>query len=293
MTSASLPTRMSLYKKLTEGRIWRRILYERLTEPLHLNAISLFVAAFGSFPRKVEFDLVLRPHNAYGILAAARRALHYGVREITIIEFGVSSGIGLLNMSSIAEQVERATGVTIKVVGFDSGAGMPEPIDYRDHPDLYVRGDFPMDFAKLQQKLPSRTQLVLGPVEKTAPEFLKSLVAPIGYVVLDLDYYSSTKAAMKIFDGTPENYLPMVAIYMDDINSELHNSWCGELLAIDEFNDEHSLRKIERYHMLENSRIFKRANWLKHMFTLHTLDHRARTTENLDREKVIHHNPFL
>jgi len=154
---------MSLYKKLSEPLIWKRIFYERLTEPLHLNFISLFVAAFGSYPLKVEFDLVLRAQYAFGVLSAAKRALQYGIKEITVIEFGVSSGAGLLNMSSLSEHAERATGVKIRVAGFDSGAGMPAPLDFRDHPDMYVRGDFPMDFAKLRQKLPARTSLIIAP----------------------------------------------------------------------------------------------------------------------------------
>ncbi len=284
---------MSLYKKLTEPRIWRRIFYERLTEPIHLNLISLFVAAFGSFTRKVEFDLVLRAPYAFGVLGAAQRARSYGLHEITVIEFGVSSGAGLMNMSALAEQAERATGVKINVVGFDSGAGMPEPVDYRDHPDMYVHGDFPMEFDKLRQKLPARTRLVLGDVAKTATEFLDKLTVPIGFVVLDLDYYSSTKAAMRIFDGAPEKYLPLVSIYVDDIYSDLHNSWCGELLAIEEFNAVHALRKFERFALLENTRIFKRANWLKHMFGLHVLDHSARAVQNKGRAKVVHANPFM
>ena len=284
---------MSLYKKLTEPRIWRRIFYERLTEPIHLNIISLFVAAFGSFTRKVEFDLVLRAPYAFGVLGAAQRARRYGIKEITVIEFGVSSGAGLMNMSALAEQAERETGVKINVVGFDSGTGMPEPLDYRDHPDMYVHGDFPMEFDKLRQKLPARTQLVLGDVAKTVPAFLEKLTAPVGFVVLDLDYYSSTKAAMRIFDGLAEKYLPLVSIYVDDIYSDLHNSWCGELLAIEEFNAEHPMRKFERFALLENTRIFKRANWLKHMFGLHVLDHSARAVQNLGRTKVVHVNPFM
>jgi hypothetical protein len=284
---------LSIYKKLTERRIWRRIFYERLTEPIHLNVISLFYAVFGSFSRKVEFDLVVRQAYAFGVLGAAQRALTYGIKEISVIEFGVSSGTGLINMSTLAEAAERETGVRINVVGFDSGEGMPAPIDYRDHPDMYVRGDFPMEFEKLRQTLPSRTQLILGDVKVTAPAFLNQIKAPVGFVVFDLDYYSSTKAAMKIFEGAAESCLPLVAIYVDDIYSDLHNSFCGELLAIEEFNAEHSLRKIERFALLENTRIFKRATWLKHIFYLHVLDHPARASENLGRTKVVHSNPFL
>lgn len=114
---------MSLYKKLTEPRIWRRIFYERLTEPIHLNIISLFVAAFGSFARKVEFDLVLRAPYAFGVLGAAQRARRYGIKEITVIEFGVSSGAGLMNMSALAEQAERATCVKINVVALTLALG--------------------------------------------------------------------------------------------------------------------------------------------------------------------------
>ena len=77
-----------------------------------------------------------------------------------------------------------------------------------------------------------RTELVIGDVANTAPELLKRLVAHSGFVVLDLDYYSSTKAAMSIFEGQPDQYLPIVPIYVADIYSDLHNSCCGELLAI-------------------------------------------------------------
>jgi len=284
---------MSLFKKLLEPRIWRRIFYERLTEPLHLNVMSMFVAAFGSFPTKVAFDLIPRLPYAFGVLGAARRAREYGITDISVIEFGVSSGAGLINMSVLAERAEDATGVKIHVVGFDSGKGMPGPVDYRDHPDMYVRGDFPMDVERLRDKLPARTQLLLGDVTETAPTFLAALRGPIGFVALDLDYYSSTKAALRVFDGPCACYLPLVTLYVDDIYSDLHNSWCGELLAISEFNADHALRKIERFILLDNARVFKHANYLKHIFNLHVLDHPVRAHEDLHREKVVHSNPFL
>ncbi len=284
---------MAFHRMLKHRRIWRRIFYERLTEPLHLNAISLFVAALGSFERKVEFDLVLRAHNAFGILRAAQIAAKQGVREIVALEFGVAAGAGLLNMSMIAVRVEAATGVRVRVVGFDSGSGMPPPVDYRDHPDLYVRGDYQMDFDALQRRLPAGTSLILGPIDETVPKFLKELSVPIGYVVIDVDYWSSTCAALRVFDGQPEQYLPMVICYVDDIQFEENNSWCGELLAIREFNDAHPLRKIERCDVLLNRRIFKRAPWLRQIFYLHVLDHPARSFEDTSRPKAALPNPYL
>jgi len=284
---------MGYYKRLLEPRIWRKIWYERLTEPLHLNLLSLFVLAFGSFRSKVNFDLVVRQYYAYGILRSAEWAMAQGVREMTIIEFGVAEGTGLVNMSVLARKTERATGIKLDVVGFDSGKGMPAPVDYRDHPDLYVRGDFPLDAERLRARLPQTTRLVLGDVSETVPRFLGELRSPIGFVAFDLDYYSSTKAALRLFDGPAELYLPLVQCYFDDLYDERHNSWCGELLAIQEFNSEHPLRKIERFVLLENRRLFRGAPWLKHMFNLHVLDHPSRRAENLTRPKISLPNPYL
>ena len=38
---------------------------------------------------------------------------------------------------------------------------MPPPISYKDHPDLYREGDFPMDFDKLQKSLDKNTNLII------------------------------------------------------------------------------------------------------------------------------------
>ena len=132
-----------LIQKLVSGK-WRKVALERLTEPLHLNAVSLLVALCGSFRAKVGFDLVVRPQYAFSILHAADLARACGQQRITVIEFGVASGDGLLNMCRIAASVMKATGVDIEVVGFDTGRGMPPPVDYRDHPEVFSAGDFQM-----------------------------------------------------------------------------------------------------------------------------------------------------
>ena len=46
----------------------RHIATERLTEPLHLNAIAALVRSLGTFRVKVAFDLVLRRQFAFSIL---------------------------------------------------------------------------------------------------------------------------------------------------------------------------------------------------------------------------------
>ena len=128
------------WRKLSESRIWKRIYVERLGEPLVYNLASLFVMMFGSVRQKIDYDCIPRNAYAYCILAAADHAKSYGIDRVTIMEFGVAAGGGLLNMCWIAERVARETGVKFDIVGFDTGQGMPPPIDYRDHPEKISPG---------------------------------------------------------------------------------------------------------------------------------------------------------
>lgn len=194
-----------LFKKLRYKYIWKRLMHERLTEPLHLNFFSLFVAMFGSFRSKVAFDLVIRQQHAYGILAAADIAKTQGVATVALLEFGVASGAGLLNICQVANSVTAATGVNFLVFGFDTGKGMPPPLSYRDHPELYQEGDFPMDNAALEARLPPNAKLILGELSKTIPKFLATTdsTVPIGFISIDVDYYSSTVDALRVLDGPP------------------------------------------------------------------------------------------
>src|SRR5690606_30770495 len=111
-------------KKLRNRYIWERIFYERVTEPLHLNLMSLGVAAFGSFRAKVAFDLILRQQHAYAILACADLAREMDIHEVSLVEFGVAAGAGMLNICELAKRVTRETGVRFRIFGFDTGKGM-------------------------------------------------------------------------------------------------------------------------------------------------------------------------
>lgn len=267
-----------LLRKLRQQRSARyRILRERLTEPLHLNAASALVALLGSFRSKVACDLISRPHYAYGLLAAADQAREAGIKCFTAVEFGVAAGEGLLNLCSLASRVTQSTGVGVRVVGFDSGAGMPPPSDYRDHPEEFQAGDFPMEHERLRTRLPSNCELVLGPVHQTAPAFARKTLstdAPLGFAAFDLDYYSSTKWALSLLaDSNAAKYLFLPILYFDDIVLPTYSNWAGELLAINEFNAEHEMRKIEHYRFLRSRRLFKGARWIDQIFLLHLFDH--------------------
>lgn len=282
-------------KKIGQPRIRQRLFVERLSEPMHLNLISLLVALVGSYRRKIDYDLILRQQHAYGLLEAARQARIGRIKRIKVVEFGVASGAGLVNMSKIAPKITEITGVEIDIVGFDTGKGMPPPRDYRDHPDTYWEGNYPLDEEALRRVLPGSTTLILGDLTDTVPSFLESLVpdAPVGFISLDVDYYWSTVEALRVFSGSADCYLPITHVYVDDIDLPAHNSWAGAQLAIREFNDQYVQRKIERDHLLPYWRIFKNASWLAHMYKLHVMDHPIRTQLTKREHKLTLQNPYL
>jgi len=116
---------------------------------------------------------------------------------------------------------------------------MPPPVDYRDLPYLWQAGYFAMEPDKLKSRLRS-SKLMLGPVEETIQHFCsQENPPPIGFISFDLDYYSSTMAAFKIFAAAPRHLLPRIACYFDDMVGDIdwaYNDFTGELLAIREFN---------------------------------------------------------
>jgi hypothetical protein len=283
-----------ILRKLREPRIWARIARERLAAPLSLNLLSVFVGLFGSFRAKVEFDLVVRMHHAWGLLYAADQARQCGVRELTAIEFGVANGAGLLNMCEIAARVTRETGVGFQIVGFDAGTGLPPPSDYRDHPEFYHHGDYPMaSREQLLARLPPNTRVIFGEVATSAPGFLAGQFAPVGFVSFDLDYYSSTRDALRLLDGPPERYLPWTVCYFDDVHFLQHNEYQGALLALKEFNESRPDRKIAPVNWLDHYRLFHWSAWVRRMYFLHLFEHPHRARELTVKGSSVLSNPYL
>ena len=141
---------------------------------------------------------VLRPNYTWGVLQGANLAKALGICHISVIEFGVAGGNGLLSLESIAQKVEALFEMSIDVFGFDTGVGLPKPVDYRDLPNLYAESDFKMDTEKLTQLL-KKAHVVLGPVEDTLVEFINARPAPMAFIAFDLDYYTSTSSPYPFF----------------------------------------------------------------------------------------------
>jgi hypothetical protein len=67
-----------------------------------------------------------------------------------------------------------------------------------------------------------------------------------------------------------------VSMYFDDVSFFFANRWAGELAAIEEFNQEHELRKIGPDRSLPGRRPISSATWYSQMYACHILDHPTR-----------------
>jgi len=226
----------------------------------------------GSYQKRVVLGAVERPHYGYCVYNAAVLAKRLGYERISVLEFGVAWGHGLMNLEYHAQEVSRLIGIEIEIYGFDTGAGLPKPKDYRDLPYHWQEGFFRMDVPKLQAQL-KKAKLVLGEVEHKSKDFFdKYNPAPIGAIAYDLDFYSSTIAALKMLEADEKYYLPRVFCYFDDTigtESELYNDYTGERLAINEFNQSHNNIKLGfPYHLLAKRfpEMWHHQIWVCHFF---------------------------
>lgn len=218
---------------------------------------------FANRARSNEFG---RQTYALCMVHAVEQAVKCGYKKITAVELGVASGAGLKDLCTVSTNLQKEFGVEIEVVGFDTGSGLPEILDYRDHPEIWSQGDFSMAY-KIPD-FPTDAKLYLGDVKHTVHKFVENFDNVLGFVALDLDLYSSTVSAMPLFEMSPEKYLPATPVYVDDINVSItYNPWCGEALALSEFNQTHNFRKFEE----------KNQNWkISNFFVFHVLDHPIR-----------------
>ena len=224
-----------------------------------------------------EAPSIMRPGYLWGSLHGAYLAKTLGFDSASLLEFGVAGGNGLVALDLIAERIEYHLGVRISVFGFDTGKGLPRPQDVRDCPNLFMEGTYPMDVDKLRRRL-RRAQLILGMVDETVPLFVSTYKpAPVAFVSVDLDLYTSTKQALRLFEAETSILLPRVHCYFDDINGFTFAEHNGERLAIAEFNQEHQLRKISPMYHLRHYVPSRNADdaWVNRFYMAHILDHES------------------
>jgi hypothetical protein len=207
-----------------------------------------------------------RPHYGFIMMKAAELAKNLGYSRVTIIEFGVANGAGLVSIEKNIKLIKKKIDIDFDVLGFDSSIGLPKPKDYRDEPFKWQEGFYKMDKVSVEKKL-EISKLVIGDVSKTVKnESLFKKDSPIGCIMFDLDLYSSTKSALKVFSLDHDLLLPRVNCYFDDIGSI---EFIGERLAIEEFNQINKNMKIgQNYKLLFNSKC--RGNYI---YEMHNFNH--------------------
>ena len=100
-----------------------------------------------------------------------------------------------------------------------------------------------MDQNLLEERL-QFAKMIIGDINETAESFIEKYApAPIGCVLVDVDYYSSTIPVMKLLEQKEhKNFLPRIYMYFDDVSPQYEFS--GETLAIKEFNQRNDDKKI-------------------------------------------------
>jgi hypothetical protein len=191
----------------------------------------------------VFLNVGARPSYSYCVYHAAELARRLKMNSLSVLEFGVAGGNGLIFLEEFAKRVELALGVHIEVYGFDTGAGLPEVTVPEDLPYWFQASQYKMNVKALQAACGS-AKLVLGNVKHTVGDFfLKYNPAPVGAIFNDLDLYSSTTDSLALFDSAPSHFLPRVFCYFDDVigtECEMYSDCNGQLLALSDFNRRHS-----------------------------------------------------
>ncbi len=239
-----------------------KIIFEK--EPLRVVFARYFLkkTGFGSYFTRLSLEIVPRPYYGFPIYQSLKLAQSLGYKKVSIIEFGVASGDGLLNIEYHVKEIKKKIDIDVEIYGFDLASGLPETKDYRDLLYQWKTGFYKMDVQKLKSKL-SSAKLVLGDIKKSLEKFTHA--APVACVIIDVDYYTSTIDALEVFKLP---HLPRVFCYFDDVvgnETSLYNEFTGELLAIDEFNQKNTM-KIAKYRSDNTS-------YKEHMFIMHDFEH--------------------
>ena len=265
-------------------RFVQNLLFEPPIRLLVKGALSNSLARRWAFNWAALYDALRYPAYALGLQTACRYAQLARVTGFTAIEFGVAGGNGLRELSAYADKISRLSGLEIRVAGFDTGRGLPSNSDYRDAPWLWKSGDFPCDLERLRQSIPPSTELVLGRIEETFPRWLSGEShLPIGFVSVDVDYFSSSQAILRIVESHEvRSFLPFVSFYFDDMLQYLTPRVTGEFAAVTEFNLSSLRRKLDRDDWLSEARPFMERLWLKRMYSLCCFDHPALSYRNHD-----------
>jgi hypothetical protein len=185
-----------------------------------------------------------RPHYALGLYYAAVQAKSLGYKKIKILEFGCHNFEGLIDLENHIADIKSFIKIEFEVYGFTLKEGLPYyPLGNFNRYYRWSPKEYAFNNTKNLKKL-KISNIIFGDVKETVDEFLRKKKfehSPIGFIIFDLDLYTSTKYALKILKLHDDCYLPRLINYFDDNSFSSIDE--GELRAIEEFNKK-SKRKI-------------------------------------------------
>ena len=226
----------NIYEKAREIYIDKKFEWLPVLDKDH-NLIDVFSRRRAFYKQYFEEGKLPYMHYARIVWAAAEEARKLNLKEISVIEFGVAGGNGLIALEFHAAEIGRLFGIEIFVYGFDTGKGLPEyKTDYRDMPYHFKKETYNMDYQRLTNRL-EKAKLVLGDIHETSQQFWNTEPAPVGAIAIDVDFYTSTVSVLHMLETEYKNVLPRIFMYFDDIFRGFEN--VGENEAIKEFNRKH------------------------------------------------------
>ena len=213
-----------------------------------------------------------RPHYHSCLHETALEARELGLKKISVLEFGVAGGNGLMSIEKYCNKIEKKIDIQFKIFGFDLGdkQGLPDTTMAEDLKYFWSTGDFKMNIEKLKKKI-RKSELILGDINNTLNDFILNYKnPPIGAIFFDLDLYTSTKKSLEIFNLPEEYRMPRIRCYFDDIQAPTNN-YNGVIKAINEFNYNNSNKKITKFG--GSTLDYKYGPWYEEFYEMHDFDH--------------------
>jgi len=118
-------------------------LVRALTSPEYAVRQIIRRFSIGSLEFRLSLDALDRPYYAFGVKQAIYLAARLKHPKVSVIEFGVATGGGLLALEKYAAELGREAGIQVEVYGFDTGEGLPAATsDYRDLAYVWKQGTY-------------------------------------------------------------------------------------------------------------------------------------------------------
>ena len=191
------------------------------------------------FLELIKKGLIPRPHYALGLILSAEQAINLGYKSIKVIELGCFNFDGIIDLEHYASDIKKFINIDIQIYGFTLKSGLPKT-NQNSFDRLYRWSPDEFGYSKKQNyKNIKKSKIYFGNIKDTIPKFKKDIKkkiteSPIGFIIFDLDFYTSTKKALSLLKMNENSYIPRPYLYFDD--HSFSSKYEGERKAIMEFN---------------------------------------------------------